>query len=101
MIKLNYFIILIFYLLFLPSCKAIKEKTNTILEKENKELSKYIGKTSETLILGLGQPDNDYKNEQGNLEYTYKNKKYGILCERKFEINSDSIIIGFISKGCF
>ena len=41
------------------------------------------------------------KNEEGNLELVYKTNKYGITCERRFEINSDSIIIGFVSKGCF
>ena len=40
-------------------------------------------------------------NEKGNFELVYKTKKYGILCERKFEINSNFIIIGFVSNGCF
>jgi len=29
-----------------------------------------------------------------------KTKKYGIPCERKFEINTSGIIIGFSSSGC-
>ena len=28
-------------------------------------------------------------------------KKYGISCKRSFEVNSNSIVIGFVSKGCF
>ena len=51
--------------------------------------------------MDLGKPDEDYKNENGNFEFVYKNKKYGILCERKFEINPSSVVIGFVSKGCF
>ena len=39
-----------------------------LLEKENKKLSKYIGKSSNELRLNLGEPDEDYKNEKGNLE---------------------------------
>ena len=43
----------------------------------------------------------DYKNEKGNQELVYKTKKYGIPCERKFEINAVSVVIGFVSNGCF
>ena len=46
-------------------------------------------------------PNEDYKNEAGNIELIYKTKKYGIPCERKFEIDANSIVIGFVSKGCF
>ena len=33
-------------------------------------------------------------------ELVYKTKKYGIPCERKFEINTSGTIIGFSSSGC-
>ena len=85
----------------LSGCKAIKNKTDEIVEKENQKLSKYIGKSSKELRLNLGEPDEDYKNEKGNLELVYKTKKYGIPCERKFEINLNSVVIGFVSNGCF
>jgi len=49
----------------------------------------------------LGKSDEDFKNEKGNLELVYNTKKYGILCERRFEVDSNSIVIGFISNGCF
>ncbi len=51
--------------------------------------------------MDLGNPDEDYKNEKGNHELIYKTKKYGIPCERKFELNSNLIVIGFVSNGCF
>ena len=92
---------LIFLLIFLTSCETIKEKTDAIVEKENNKLSQYIGNTSNNLQLDLGKPDEDFKNEKGNLELVYKTKKYGIPCERKFEIDSNSIVIGFVSNGCF
>ena len=85
----------------ISGCQTIKKKTDAIVEKENNELSQYIGKTSSNLQMNLGKPDEDYKNEKGNLEFVYNTKKYGILCERRFEINSNSIVIGFISNGCF
>ena len=91
----------IFLLIFLTSCQTIKNKTDEIVEKENTKLSEYIGKDSNTLQIDLGKPDEDFKNEKGNLELVYNTKKYGILCERRFEIDSNSIVIGFVSNGCF
>ena len=92
---------LIFLLFFLTSCQTIKDKTDAIVEKENAKLSEYIGKTSSNLRMDLGKPDEDFKNEKGNLELIYNTKKYGILCERRFEIDSNSVVIGFVSNGCF
>tara|TARA_B110000196_G_C20748344_1_gene476425 strand:- start:276 stop:578 length:303 start_codon:yes stop_codon:yes gene_type:complete len=98
----NIFLIkLIFLLIFFTSCQTIKEKTDAIVEKENEKLSKYIGKTSNDLQMGLGKPDEDFKNEKGNLELVYNTRKYGIPCERRFEIDSNSTVIGFVSNGCF
>ena len=82
-------------------CQTIKDKTDAIIEKENEKLSKYIGKSSNELRLDLGEPDEDYKNEKDNLELVYKTKKYGIPCERRFELNTNSVVIGFVSNGCF
>ena len=99
--KIKIFLIIIIFLFTLTNCQTIQDKTDSIVEKENKKLTKLIGKTSKDLRLELGEPDEDFKNIRGNLELIYKTKKYGILCERKFEVDQNSIIIGFISKGCF
>ena len=99
--RIKIFFIGIIFLFILTSCQTIQDKTDSIVEKENKRLTKLIGKTSKDLRLELGEPDEDFKNIRGNLELIYKTKKYGILCERKFEVDQNSIIIGFISKGCF
>jgi len=100
-VKNIFFIKLVFLLIFLSSCQTIKQKTDAIVEKENIRLSQYIGKDSSNLQMDLGKPDEDFKNEIGNLELVYNSKKYGIICERRFEIDSKSIVIGFISNGCF
>ena len=100
--KKNYLIsILILSLFVFSGCQTVKNKTDEIVEKENQKLSKYIGKSSNELRLNLGEPDEDYKNEKGNLELVYKTKKYGIPCERRFELNLNSVVIGFVSNGCF
>ena len=82
-------------------CIRDRDKTDAIVEKENAKLSEYIGKTSSNLQMELGKPDEDFKNDKGNLELVYNTKKYGILCERRFEVDSNSIVIGFVSNGCF
>ena len=99
--KLKFIIISVFFLTLVSSCQTIKEKTDIIVEKENNELSQYIGETSSNLQMNLCKPDEDFKNEKGNLEFVYNSKKYLIPCERRFEINPDSIVIGFVSNGCF
>jgi hypothetical protein len=93
--------ILITSLFFISGCQTVKDKTDAIVEKENAKLSKYIGKSSNELRLELGKPDEDFKNEKGNLELVYKTRKYGIPCERKFELDSNQVVIGFVSNGCF
>ena len=99
--KLFFFLLSLFLLTLSTSCETIKQKTDAIVEKENIKLSKYIGKTSDNLQMELGKPDEDFKNENGNLQFVYNTKKYGILCERRFEIDSNSIVIGLVSNGCF
>ena len=99
--KIKLSLIIIFLSSILLGCQTVKEKTDIIVKKENEKLSKYIGKNFKQLKIDLGNPDEDYRNEKGNFELVYKTKKYGIPCERKFEINSNSIIIGFVSIGCF
>ena len=94
-------ILTIFFAFIISGCKTIKNKTDAIVEKENKKLGKYIGKSSNKLKIDLGNPDEDYKNTKGNTELIYKTKNYGIPCERKFEIDSNKIVIGFVSNGCF
>ena len=85
----------------MTGCKTIKEKTDAVVEKENKKLGNFIGKSLNNLKTNLGKPDEDFKNEKGNLVFVYNTRKYGIPCERRFEINLNSIVIGFVSNGCF
>ena len=101
MSKLKYFLINLVLIILFTGCETIKQKTDAIVEKENKKLSKFIGKSSSDLQIDLGKPNEDFKNEKGNIVFVYNTKKYGIPCERRFEINSNSIVVGFVSNGCF
>ena len=101
MINLKSIILTFFLSIIILGCQTIKNKTDAIIKKENQELSKYIGKSMNELKISLGNPDEDFKNEKGNLVLIYNTKKYGIPCERRFEVNPNLIVVGFISNGCF
>ena len=99
--KTKFILLSLFLLSLFSGCQTIKQKTDAIVEKENTKLSQYMGKTSSNLQMDLGKPNEDFKNEKGNMELVYNSKKYLVPCERRFEIDSNSIVIGFISNGCF
>ena len=93
-------IIVFFISILVTGCQTIKEKTDAIAEKENREYGKLVGKNITDLKIRLGNPDEDFINEIGNKVFIYKTKKYGIPCDRKFEINNNNIVISFASSGC-
>ena len=92
---------LIFLFIFISSCETVKKKSDEIVKKENTKLSKFIGQPVSELKIEMGLPDDEGKNETGSKLLIYKTKKYGISCERKFEIDNNDMVIGFVSKGCF
>ena len=94
-------LITIFFSLIITGCQTVKDKTDAIVEKENEKLSKFLGKSSSELQMELGKPDEDFKNAKGNFVFIYNSKKYLVPCERRFEINSENIVVGFVSNGCF
>ena len=95
----NFVSILLLFFIF-SGCQTIKEKSNSIAEKENKEYGKLVGKSINDLKIELGNPTEDYIDEIGNKVFLYKSKKFGIPCERKFEINQNNVVEGFTSSGC-
>ena len=99
--KLKYILTSLLFMTLVASCETVKQKTDAIVEKENQKLSKFIGKSSSDLQIDLGKHDEDFKNEKGNTILVYNTKKYGIPCERRFELNSNLVVIGFVSNGCF
>ena len=100
--KMNFkfFFIILSIFFILSGCQTIKEKSVSITEKENKKYGKFVGKEINDLKIELGNPTEDFINESGNKVFVYKTKKYGIPCERKFEINQSNIIESFTSSGC-
>ena len=95
------FVIILFSILLLSSgCQTIKKKSDEIVERENQKFGQFLGKQATEVKNELGSPTEDFINETGNEILVYKTKKYGIPCERKFEVNSTGVIVGFSSSGC-
>ena len=91
----------LFLLLILFSgCQTIKKKSDEVAERENEKFGLFVGKEVNEMRLELGSPTEDYINEVGNEVLVYKTKKYGIPCERKFEVNTNGTIVAFSSSGC-
>lgn len=97
---LNIFI-LTFLFTTISSCKTIEKKSKETIDNENKQLSKFIQQSESLLKIEMGLPDEVVYSNNGSILYVYIKKKYGITCERKFEIDKKKIVIGFSSKGCF
>ena len=94
-------LILFVFLTNLTSCQTVSEKIDKNVEKEKKELSKWLNKTETELKINFGTPDKiDFLNS-GNRNYIYIKEKLKVKCVRNFEINPKNIVVGFTSKNCF
>ena len=95
----NVFCLLLVLILF-SGCQTIKNKSDEVAERENEKFGLFVGKDVNEMRMELGSPKEDYIAENGNEILVYKTKKYGIPCERKFEVNSSGVIVAFSSSGC-
>ena len=98
--NLKRLIIIFFISLLFFGCQTIKEKSDAVAKKENQKYGKLVGKNLNELKIELGNPTEDFLNEVGNKVLVYKSKKFGVPCDRKFEIDKNDIIISFTSSGC-
>ena len=99
--KFKFAITLISILLLTVGCQTIQNKTNKVVEEENKKYGLFVGEDVNKMRIELGAPTEDIINDLGNEILIYKTKKYGVPCERKFEVNAGGTIIAFSSSGCF
>ena len=91
----------ILLLILLSGCQTIENKSQEIGKKEVKEISKFIQQPESELKIVMGEPDEIKYDDKGSKFFIYKKKKYGITCERKFEIDQSKMVIGVSSRGCF
>ena len=95
--------ITIMLLLMVQGCQTVQNKTNNIVEKEEKYLKKFIHKKVEKVIQEFGEPTQYLSPdpESGGGKLIYNTKKLGIKCVRTFEVDETERVVGFSSKGCF
>ena len=98
--NLNAIFSLLFILILFSGCQAVKKKSDEVAERENEKYGQFVGSQVNEMKLELGAPTDDLINEAGNEVLIYKTKKYGLPCERKFEVNPSGIIVAFSSSGC-
>ena len=95
--------ITIMLLMMVQGCQTVQNKTNNIVEKEEKYLKKFIHKKVEKVFQEFGEPTQYLSPdpESGGGKLIYNTKKLGIKCVRTFEVDETERIVGFSSKGCF
>ena len=99
---INIFSILLFVLL--SSCETVQNKSDEVIQKEDEYLMKFLNKKKDLLIAEFGNPDLTMPNDgelPGSGKIIYISKKYGIKCQRSFEIDESDFVVGYSSKGCF
>ena len=96
--KLLYCVLLAF---LISGCQTIENKVDKVGKREIKEISKFLQQPESELKIEMGEPDEIMHDAKGSKFYIYKKKKYGITCEKKFEINEKNMIVGVTSRGCF
>ena len=87
--------------LILTACQTVTSKIDEKTALEEKELSKWLNQPESELKIVFGVPDKIEFTDNRTRYYVYIKEKLKIKCERKFEINSNNMIIGFSSKNCF
>ena len=95
--------IIILTILLVQGCQTVQNKTNNLVEKEEKYLKKFIHKRIEKVIREFGEPTQYLTPdpESGGGKLIYNTKKLGIKCVRTFEIDESERVVGFSSKVCF
>ena len=99
--KLFFAILYTLLLISISGCQTVSKKIEDTTDKEKQELSKWLNKSEKDLKNFYGQPDKVEFLKARNRNYVYITEKYKIKCERKFEVNSRNIVVGFSSKNCF
>ena len=99
--KKKYLIFSFSIFLLFEGCKAVSNKVDKTILKEEKKLSKFLGKTVEELKIEFGEPDLIETTDKDNKHFVYLKSKLKIKCERRFEISPKKIVIGYSSKNCF
>ena len=72
--KIKFAITLISILILTAGCQTIQNKTDEVVEKENKKYGLFVGGDVNKMRLELGAPSEDIINSIGNEVLIYKTK---------------------------
>ena len=64
-------------------------------------MSSFLKKTESELKIEFGKPDSIEVANNKNKVLVYRDSKFKIKCERRFEVDSRNIVVAFNSKNCF
>jgi len=89
------------FLFLISGCKTVSKKIDAASNQEQKKLSRFLNKSTDELKIEFGKPDFIEVANNKNKILVYRDSKFKIKCERRFEINSKNIVVAFNSKNCF
>tara|TARA_Y100001970_G_C14196849_1_gene838616 strand:+ start:257 stop:553 length:297 start_codon:yes stop_codon:yes gene_type:complete len=87
--------------ILISGCKTVTKKVDEVSKEESERLGKFLNKTESELKIEFGKPDFIEVSKNKNKTFIYYDSKFKIKCERRFEIDSNSIVISYNSKNCF
>ena len=87
--------------ILISGCKTVTKKVDEASIKETEKLSKFLQKTESELKIEFGEPDSISVAKNKNKIFVYRDSKFKIKCERRFEINKKNRVAAFSSKNCF
>jgi hypothetical protein len=88
--------IILTFLTLLTSCTVISEKAAQKADKENAYLSTFLSKSLNNLTQTFGKPT-QILTEKNLSVHVYEIKGRVFDCQRKFTIDNNNIVSGFIS----
>tara|TARA_B100000945_G_scaffold201549_1_gene162086 strand:- start:3113 stop:3454 length:342 start_codon:yes stop_codon:yes gene_type:complete len=100
-LDMKIFTSLILIVFLITGCKTVSKKVDDVSNKEVEKLEKFLKKTESELKIEFGNPDIVEISDNKNRILVYYDSKFKIKCERRFEVNSQKIIVAFKSKNCF
>ena len=100
-LDMKIFTSLILIVFLITGCKTVSKKVDDGSNKEVEKLEKFLKKTESELKIEFGNPDIVEISDNKNRILVYYDSKFKIKCERRFEVNSQKIIVAFKSKNCF
>ena len=88
-------------LILISGCKTVTKKVDEASKQESEKLGRFLKKTESELKIEFGKPDLVEIANNKNRILVYRDSKFKIKCERRFEIDPTNVVVAFNSKNCF